>query len=83
MLPTNTDSSIFIRILHGTYGYMETMLHYVEECSCSPHTKGYYSATFHQYNGWFELDHDVSVLLLDDTSTEASGSGYTAGGYNV
>ena len=29
--PTNTDSSVFIRILLGRYGYTETMLYYMEE----------------------------------------------------
>ena len=30
--PTNTDSSVFIRILRGKYGYTETMPHYTEVC---------------------------------------------------
>ena len=29
--PTNMDSSVFIRILRGMYGYTETMLYYTEE----------------------------------------------------
>ena len=31
--PTSTDSSVFIRILRGKYGYTGTMLHYTEECA--------------------------------------------------
>ena len=31
--PTSTDSSVFIRILRGMYGYTGTMLHYTEECA--------------------------------------------------
>ena len=31
--PSSTDSSVFIRILRGMYGYPGTMLHYTEECA--------------------------------------------------
>ena len=62
MPPTHTDSSVFIRILRGVYGHMDTTRHYTE-ARFRPQAKDIYAAG--GSNGCeCEAHRDVSLLAV-------------------